>query len=151
MDGLFQEIRFRTARSRNQCRESAPPVFWLRIGCRGSDRCWGDRPCGLRGRGEIVNLTSFSTLLHRVTANAFRVRQLIAQLLHLLPRLNAGYPGNVVVIQTLGMLVYQVKDFFLIRHIYTLTSKSNTKEVSLLTYWFIYVKNVLTHVITVLK
>ena len=85
-------------------------------------------------RRKIVDLPSLSGLSHRMPANSFRVRQLIAELLHLLSRLDTGHLRDVIVIQTLGMIRYQVENLFLVRHVRNIPSKDKIKELFLLFY-----------------
>jgi hypothetical protein len=125
LNGLFQQIRFGAASSRNQCREAPPPIFRMRIRNRG-----GHWFLWLRG-WKIVNFPPLSRLSNRLPANSFRVRQLIAELLHLLSRLNTGHFRDVVVVKTLRMVAYQMENFFLVRHTPDFRSKETMKEVFL--------------------
>jgi hypothetical protein len=112
-NGFFQQITFLPARSRNQRRKPAAPVLGLRTG-RGRRRRSRDvrRLC----RREIVDFAPLPNLSNGNPANSFRVRQLIAELLHLLSRLDPGYLCDVVVIKSLGMTRDQVKNLLLVRH-----------------------------------
>jgi hypothetical protein len=70
-----------------------------------------------------VDFPALASFSHRVAANSFQVRQLIAELLHLLARLNPGHLGDVIIIQTLRMIAYQIENLFLVRHVPNVTSK----------------------------
>jgi len=63
-----------------------------------------------------VDLSPFPNLADGMSVNPFRVGQLIAKLLHLLPWLNSRHLGDVIVIKTLGMIRDEVEDLFLICH-----------------------------------
>jgi hypothetical protein len=53
-----------------------------------------------------VNLPTLSGLSDRMSVNSLRVCQLVAKLLHLLSRLNPRHLGNVVVVETLRVILY---------------------------------------------
>jgi hypothetical protein len=50
---------------------------------------------------------------HRPSHDAFRIGQLITQLLHLLSRLDSRHFRDVVIVQTFGVVINKVEDLFL--------------------------------------
>ena len=74
-----------------------------------------------------MNLPSLAFLAHGMSADPLRVRQLIAQVLHLLPRLDTRHFRNVVVIETLGMLGDKIENLFFICHVRESITKIKSK------------------------
>ena len=72
-----------------------------------------------------MDFPSLTDLADGLAPDPFRIRQLITELLHLLPGVNTGHFRNVVVVQPLWMAINKVEDLFSIRFAHTriITSK----------------------------
>src|SRR5579862_6548098 len=64
--------------------------------------------------GKVVDLPALSSLIRRLSANPLHGSELVSELLHLLPRFNAGHFGYIVVVKAFRMALNQVENFFFI-------------------------------------
>jgi len=116
LQGFIKEVGLRAIRRGHKRGQPTMPVFSLGSGDLGGESLGGHS--GRRGhfQRKIVYLPPFANFFHGLSANAFRVCQLIAELLHLLPRLDAGHLCNIVVIQPFRVPLQQAVDLFFVGH-----------------------------------